>query len=233
MRYFLPLLLMLAAGAGCTHCCHKAYDLALSAEDCDGLPACQRAKVYAVLVNGFDPLHLGHIDKLGAELNRLGFAKVYTVEFHHAAFVESEVRKIRCEQPDARFVFVGYAHGAGVAESVASKLSHEGVPIDALVELTPAYLPWAEGHDLSRVGRHVVIGRECQAACGRANTQVLSLPGVGPYSVATNPVTIQTVRDILTTSTAHVPIEEGPLFPMLPLNDDPAPLPGKGLVIAK
>jgi hypothetical protein len=225
-------LLTLAAGAGCTHCCHKAYDLALSAEDCPELPACQRAKVYAVVVNGFDPLHLGRIEKLAAELNRSGFAKVYTVEFHHAAFVESEVRKIRCDEPDARFVFVGYSHGAGVAQGMAAKLSHEGVAVDALVELTPAYLPWAEGHDLSRVGRHVVIGREWQRN-GYANTETLALPGVGTYSVATNPVTIQTVRDILTASTANVPHEEGPFYPMLPLNDDPAPLPGEGLVISK
>lgn len=231
MRLILPFLLTLALGAGCTHCCHKAHDLALSVE-CDDLPACQRAKVYAVLVNGFDPLHFGRIEKLGAELNRSGFAKVYTVEFHHAAFVESEVRKIRCEQPHARFVIVGYSHGAGVAQSMAAKLSLEGVPVDALVELTPAYLPWETGHDLSRVGRHVVIGRERQATkCGRVNTESLVLPGIGTYSVATNPVTIQTVRDILMASTGNVPPDEGPFFPSLPLHDDPAPLPGEGLVI--
>lgn len=228
-RLFLAGLLAVSGLSGCTTCCHKAGDMALVPESCPEQPADRRAKVYAVLFRGFDPFHVSHVEKLRAELNEHGFAKVYCVDFYHEAFVEKEVKRILCEEPDARFVVVGYSLGAGAAESFVSRVTPCGVPVDALVEIAPVYLPLATPPDLSRVGRHLVITNAASHAYG-PQAEVLNLSGAWSLTMPSNPITVQAVREILIASAEHVP-PTGDTSPTLPLVDNPAPLPGQGIAI--
>lgn len=229
MRSLLPtLLLLLGTSAGCTTCCHRACDQALAADSCPEVPAEQRAQVYTVIVRGCDPLHLTHAERLREELNRHGFSKVYCVDFYHAAFIEKEVGRIRCERPDARFVIVGYNFGAGAALSLTTRLTQAGARVDALVEVAPVYLPLGTlGQDASRVGRHLVFATGgTQPAVHQGRAEVHHLDGTGHLAVASNPVAVQTILGLLVESALGVPPQEVEAPVQLPLVDDPAPIPG-------
>ncbi len=219
--------------SGCTTCCHRAGDQALVPESCPEYSVDRRAKVYAILFRGFDPLHVSYVEKLREELNCHGFAKVYCVDFYHELFIEGEIKRILCETPDARFVVVGYSLGAGVAESLTARVTQYGVPVDALVEIAPAYLPFTTSPaDLSRVGRHLIIANAyTQPPICRTRAEVLNLTGAGFFTMPSNPVTVQMVRDILMASAEHVPSISHDVQPTLPLVDDPAPVPGQIVIV--
>jgi hypothetical protein len=228
-RRFLGLLLLLVGSlAGCTTCSHKAGYLSLSAEPGANPGDCsQRQKVYTILINGFDPLYVAHIDRLAKELNSNGYAKVYTGEFFHQAFLEKEIRRVHSEDPEARFVVVGYSIGAGVAVSLTTRLVKDNIPIDALIEVAPVYLPltWL-GQDISTVGRHIVIGQNWQdRTYSHDRTEALLVPKVGHYSMPTHPATVGKILDLLKQSTTLTPKTETQTTPTYPLVDDPAPIP--------
>ncbi|QEL17878.1 hypothetical protein [Limnoglobus roseus] len=219
---------------GCTTCSYRAGDQCLVPESCPEYPADQRAKVYAIIFRGFDPFHLTHVEKLREELNQHGFAKVYCVDFYHEAFIEKEIKRILCEDPDARFVVVGYSLGAGVAQNLVTRVTACSVPVDALVEIAPVYLPFTgTGPDLSRVGRHLIIANSyTQPAC-HTRAEVLNLSGAGFLTEPSNPVTVQMLRDILMASAEHVPPSSNDAHPTVPLVDNPAPLPGQNFEIPR
>lgn len=230
MRFLSPFaVLLIALASGCTTCCHRACDLALKAESCPEVPADQRALVYTVIVRGFDPLHMTNAEKLREELNQQGFSKVYCVDFYHEAFIEKEVRRIRCETPDARFVIIGHSLGAGAALNLTTRLTQAGVPVDALVEIAPVYLPMGTlGQTTGAVGRHLVFAHSCtEPGAHQSRADVYRLES-GYLTIASNPIAVQTIRGLLMESALRVPSPEVETPVQLPLVDDPAPLPSAG-----
>lgn len=224
MRTSLIAALFLAALSGCATCHHNAGDLALEESRCPDVPACQRSRVYAVLVKGIDPLDVAGMEKLHQGLVDGGFAKVYRIELHHLGFIAEEASRILCEQPEARFVVVGCGSGAPMARAVAGRLANRGATVDAVVEIAP--LPGV-GSAVVPAARHVVIDRTgIRAYSPGMSVEFRVVPEIGRLTPAAHPVVIEMVKDELANSARSVETIEAAPVPTLPLLDNPAPLPG-------
>jgi hypothetical protein len=208
----------------CHHTAFADYHAA-AREPKPGPARCQRDRVHVFVFNGNDPVALGDLTGLRDQLNACGYLKVNYGQLFHGGTFEAEARAVRCADPDARFVVVGYSFGAGTAEGMASRLAASGVPIDGLVEIAPVYLPWsASPVPVAGVARRVVVTPariDPEVAFG---AEVVRVPGTGHFSVPTHPATARAVLDLLDAAAARVPVDPEPPL-SLPLIDDPAPIP--------
>ncbi len=223
MRLILPITLLLGL-AGCAVCHHRAGDLALEESRCPEVPACQRMKVYAILVKGFDPLDIAGVESLREALIESGFPKVFRIESHHAAFIEKEAARILCEQPHARFVLVGSGTGAMLARSLAGRLPN----VDAVVEIEPVLPAILGQYSLNANVRHVVIGRVGLGSYSpTAKTEYRIVPGLARLTPCPNPLVVEMVKEQLTISAQNMAIIDDGSYPTLPLLDNRAPMPGE------
>lgn len=217
--------LTFAVAPGCTTCHHAAQEVSRSPEPAglNGLPACQRDRVYVFLVSGNDPFGLGQLTGLRDRLNECGFAKVYCGRWLHGTAFEKEVRRIHSDDPDARFVVIGYSLGAAAADATAARLAADGVPLDGLVELAPVYLPLSPPVPVPAARRVVLVPHGADPAIA-PGAEAIHVPGVGHFSLPTHPTAVRTVLETLEAAAARVP-EYVPDGPSLPLLDSPAPIP--------
>lgn len=213
---------------GCTTCRHQALECSRVVGSCesDHCPSTrQRDHVHIFLLNGDDLLGLGHLEKLRDALNSAGYSKVYYGQIFHGASFEKEARQIRCLDPDARFVFIGYGLGAGTADGLAARLGTDGLPVDGLVGLAPLYLPMSPLEGSMPVLRRLMLySHAVTPPLWPENVEVISMSGVGQYSLPTHPGTVDLLVKLLHSSAIQVPEYASP-NPSLLLLDEPAPLP--------
>src|SRR4051812_30155073 len=96
------------ANTGCVTCCHKSYAAALKCgPDCE-LPTPCRGQVYVFMIHGLTPTKDCGLETLRAKLGECGFAKIGVGELCSWLCIEQEIKEIRCDDPDARFVLLGY-----------------------------------------------------------------------------------------------------------------------------
>jgi hypothetical protein len=227
MRFLLPLCLLIASLAGCSTCHYRAQDIALSSDRCPEAPACQRMRVHAILVKGFDPLDCAGVNRLSDALIESGFAKVYRIENHHAGLIGQEIERIVCEQPEARFVVVGSGSGAVLARHIVGRLSAAGHSVDALVEIAPVHPGYLGHYSVPDSVRHRVIGRLgtfwAPAGC---RTEYRMISSLGHWSTCSNSLVVDLVREELVMSAQNVEMPDDSSTVTLPIHDQPAPRPG-------
>lgn len=186
----------LLAGSGCVCCRPEASRLAYEAGPDTPLPACERQKVYAFLVNGLTPTGMsGLVDQLNAQ----GFPKVAYGQLCHAVWMGQEMRRIHTDDADARFIIIGYDLGGMIASRLASDAIADGLPVDALVLLDP-------------VGKSPVPGcpvRTVLVCSGVAkvpmpHTECVPIPDAGHFSLPTHPQTVAVVCRVLQDSAGNV-----------------------------
>lgn len=205
--------------SGCVTCHHEALQEALCPTDPCEATCIHRGRVHLVFVNGCDLLNLSGLCDLRSAVNAAGFSKVHIGQVVHTLTLKDEIRKIHCNDPDARFVVVGFDLGAGEAEKLATYAADVGAAVDAVVLLDPLYLtapanPTANTLTIYSDGWK---GTPCR-------TPTNTLPGVGHLWLPTNPHVTGSLIDLMRESLARVPVEEK-VGPTLLLVDDPAPLP--------
>jgi hypothetical protein len=103
------------------------------AEPCAALPRCCRGHVYFFLVHGADPFDAANLGGLNDWVRSLGFPKTYYGQMYHYLYFEGEIRRIHHEDPDARFVLMGFSLGANMVRNIARDVKDEGVTIDLMV----------------------------------------------------------------------------------------------------
>jgi hypothetical protein len=104
-------------------------------QPCQELPACCRSHVYIFLIHGLDPLDTANLSGVRDYCHRLGFNQTYYGQLYHVCSFKKEMRRIHEEDPDARFVLIGFSFGANMACSLAQGVKAEGITIDLLVYL--------------------------------------------------------------------------------------------------
>ncbi len=100
---------------------------------CPGLPRCCSSHVHIFFVTGLDPLDYANLQGLAGHCRRLGFNNTYRGQMYHGNHFRDTIVRIRQEDPDSRFVLVGFSLGANVVRNVAHELHQQNIDVDLLV----------------------------------------------------------------------------------------------------
>jgi hypothetical protein len=146
--------LSLLGGGGCLSFCHPVEPVTKEkAAPCQELPPGCRNRVYVFFVHGLDPLDFADLSGVRDYVQSLGFIKTYYGQLYHRFYFERELRRIHHEDPEARFVLVGFSLGANMVRDLANAVKDDGVTIDLMVFLggntiynTPDNQPEHVGH---------------------------------------------------------------------------------------
>jgi pimeloyl-ACP methyl ester carboxylesterase len=134
-RLFL-MALCLGTGPGCLSFVHSLdlppKDQLLSSET---IPALCRNHVHIFLVHGMDPLDLANLSGLRDYVQSLGYIKTHYGQLYHLWEFKKELRRIHQEDPEARFVLIGFSFGANMARELANAVKDDNIWIDLLVYL--------------------------------------------------------------------------------------------------
>ncbi len=129
--------LALLCGPGCLTCLHAIEP---AQEDCTAhclaVPDCCKDHVYIFLINGLDPLEYGNLRGVRSHLQALGFSQTYYAQLYHGHSIKKEVRRLHEEDPEARFVLIGFSFGANLARWVTRQVQEAGISIDMLVYIS-------------------------------------------------------------------------------------------------
>jgi hypothetical protein len=126
----------LLAATGCLTFCHPLPPPTkeLAAESV-ALPDGCRNHVYVFLIHGLDPLDAANLSGLCDYIHSLGYLKVYYGQLYHLWYFQKELARIHKEDPEARFVLIGFSFGANLVREVAQEARAEQCVIDLLVYL--------------------------------------------------------------------------------------------------
>jgi pimeloyl-ACP methyl ester carboxylesterase len=175
------------------------------------------------LVGGVDVFDDGGLRGLRDAANVAGFAQVYYGQLQHCGWFGREMRRIACEDAEARFVLVGYGVGAGNVASLAADARRRGLHVDGLVLLDPIGVP-ADVCTEIETTVHVVGSDRWAQRSEMPGCDVVRLPDVCHFAIATDPYTVDRTVGLLREAAHRVPDDAIPT-PVMPLIDDPAPLP--------
>ncbi|HEX4592401.1 MAG TPA: hypothetical protein VH120_20895 [Gemmataceae bacterium] len=217
----------LAAGPGCLSLDRKPIALSPDcAAACGEVPCACRGKTYAFLVSGFDPLDLDHVGDVRRALIQAGFTKIYNGQFYHDSFFAREMQRIRREEPEARFVVVGFSLGTEFAASLAESVGKQGVPVALLASVDPYWWSNAPTRKPDNVEQVLnVHGERLLFAPAMSPGSDVQIPGSFPANVTAHPLAVETVVRALATVAGNVPHTE----PSIPApdfaSDQPTPRP--------
>ena len=197
----------LAAAPGCLQFVNPVHPPAPEvAESCQEMSSYARRRVCIFLANGVDPLCLGNLSGVRQYLHTLGFTKTYYGQPYHGHWFKKELCRARKEDPDARFVLIGYGLGAETLRALAQSVCKEGVCIDLFVSL--------QGKPEGCLSGGVVEAAEV-GACPLPEEQMLGAP--------TDPRTLQVLAQELTEVATRVPLVLPSPVPPLEFKSGPTP----------
>src|SRR5262245_33944291 len=94
---------------------------------CPGLPRCCSNHVHVFFITGLDPLDYANLNGLAAHCHRLGVCNTYSGQMYHGKSFRNTIVRIRQEDPDSRFVLVGFSLGANVVRWIAHELGRQNI----------------------------------------------------------------------------------------------------------
>jgi hypothetical protein len=128
--------LCLATGQGCLGFVHS-LDFPPQEQVAQGemVPAPSRNHVHIFLIHGMDPLDLANLNGLTEYVQQLGYIKTHYGQVYHFWEFKKEMRRIHQQDPQARFVLIGFSFGANTVRELANAVRDDGILIDLLVYL--------------------------------------------------------------------------------------------------
>jgi len=208
--------------AGCTSCPRKAYAECLRpVEDVTAI-APARARVNVFLMNGLDPLQVGGLHCLKDEILAAGFPKVYYAQRYDREWYRRELHRLHREDPDNRFVLIGYGTAADQLRQLACQVAGEGVPLDMVLFIDPA----GENADLTSAAfpSLVIRSQHWRLSPYLQPTESLTVHGIRHPGINCSPATVQQVVSILAESARRVPVFNKPVE-CVPVIDPTKPVP--------
>jgi hypothetical protein len=196
-------------------------------ESCQAVPKCCRDHVYVFLINGLDPVNYGNLAGVQGYLNSLGISKTYYGQIYHLWSFAGEIRRISREDPDARFVLVGFSLGVNLVDALARMVQPDGVHIDLLVFLSGNHpvqpMPGDRPDNVDRVINLLASG--LMATRGERDwAENLRIPHSLHFDTPTHPLTLEQLAQEMAALAATVPVTEAHP-PPLPPSDEEAPPP--------
>ena len=136
VRFLKPLAILAAVLASCGVVSAQDTPATEVIHSCNNLPKSSRDHVYIFLLNGLDPVNYGNLTGLRNHIQQDGFRQTYYGQIYHASYFTKEVRKIYCQDPEARFVFIGFSVGMNLVYGMAKSVAKEGIRVDLLLFLS-------------------------------------------------------------------------------------------------
>ena len=199
---------------GCTTCPHRASYDALHSEIATSTCSLQRNKVVAILVGTDTILDFANLNTLAKRLNEAGFARIYRGGIVHGAWLKREIERTHADDPETRFVVIGYDWGARTARELTCQMTASGIPVDSLVLLDPL-----------GVGSVEILNETCRVSVIRSHGWMngsfpdavdTTVPGIGHIDLPTHAETLATIVGVLETTAGQIPMANELSFPNRP-----------------
>jgi hypothetical protein len=217
----------LCAGPGCLCLNPKPIDLPPECTSaCGHVPCACRGKVYVFLLSGFDLFDTDRVADFRAALIRAGFTKVYNGQFYHDTYFASEMHRVALQEPDSRFVLVGFSLGADEAVSLAESVSRYNIPITLLASVDPYWWSPAPAQMPRNVQQVMNVHGEPLFVAGRmsAGTDV-QIPDTFPANITAHPLTVEHLARSLADIAGTLPRPEPlPSLPVIETTPTPRPV---------
>jgi hypothetical protein len=128
--------LCLTMGQGCLSFVHS-LDLPPKEQlaQAETIPAPSRNHVHVFLIHGMDPLDLANLNGLTEYIQQLGYIKTHYGQLYHLWEFKKEMRRVHEQDPQARFVLIGFSFGANMVRELANAVKDEPILIDLLIYL--------------------------------------------------------------------------------------------------
>jgi len=113
-----------------------------------------RVHVHVFVINGLDPANVSNLTGMCSWLRDSGYPHVYFRQLPCVFYAGRQIERIHGEDPEARFVLIGYSMGVSAARHLAQRAKAAGIPIDTLICMDACSLnsiPTPHGDDAGRV----------------------------------------------------------------------------------
>jgi hypothetical protein len=94
---------------------------------------CSRCHVYLFFVQGYDPVDCACLEELKDTVQALGFPNAWYGAACYVSHFKKELARIQEDDPQARFVLVGYKHGVSAAAEMARSVGTQGITFELMV----------------------------------------------------------------------------------------------------
>jgi hypothetical protein len=132
------LLGVMFAGSGCSGVLHPIDPSCFIMAPGPEVSPQVRRHVHVFLMNGIDPLWAGNLSAVRDYLQKLGYTQTYYGQIYHRGWFESEMARIRKDDPSARLVLIGYGGGAKTLHGLGEIAAAQGSAVDVLLVLDGA-----------------------------------------------------------------------------------------------
>jgi hypothetical protein len=207
--------LCLAGGQGCLSFVHSLdappkEQVALG----EKIPAPCRKHVHIFLIHGLDPLDLANLGGLTEYIQQLGYIKTHYGQLYHVWSFKKEMRRLHKEEPQTRFVVIGFDFGASVARELVQAVKEDGIVIDLLIYLG-GYIPQTQPENVVRIVNILTAG--CPWDGNVAHADNVQYNDVWHFGSPTHPRTRELLARELAAVAARIPYVEKvpPLSPEL------------------
>jgi hypothetical protein len=215
-----------ASLAGCLSFVHPVAKPAPElAAPCQAAAKCGRDHVYVFLVHGLDPFDLANLRGVRDYVNALGFCKTYYGQLYHRWYFEHELHRIHREDPQARFVVIGFSYGANVARCLAQSARRADIPVELLVYLggnTLENTPEDQPENVREIVNILAAGCIWNGA-QMDRAQNYHVTDVFHFGSPTHPLTLEVLAREMAAVAGSVPPEEAPPPPPMPAADETVP----------
>jgi hypothetical protein len=209
----------LLSGPGCMCYLHPLDSpSAVLAEPCSGVPKGARDHVYVFLVHGMDPLDYANLTGLRDFIQDLGFRNTYLGQLYHPPYLYRQILRVHQEDPDARFVLIGFSFGANMVRYLAQDMKAHDIPVDLLVYLGGNTLHNNDYDQPENVKR--ILNILASGAIWHGDTmdraENIQVTDVWHFGSPTHPRTVELLSRELAVVAASVPVE-------VPADPEPEP----------
>jgi hypothetical protein len=106
---------------------------------CAALPPGCRDHLYVFIVNGLDPFGWGNLRCLSCYIRSLGYHTHYSQMYQYRTTLE-EIHRVHHEDPQARFVLIGFSGGSYNVVSLINQMRAECINVDLVIYMAGDYL---------------------------------------------------------------------------------------------
>jgi hypothetical protein len=217
-----------AAGAGC--CCplHSVHPVPEDlAEACACIADSSHGHVYVFFMQGTDLFDWANLQGINEYVQSLGFRHTWFGFFHHVPHYKKEILRLHQEDPEARFVLVGFSLGANLMRDLACAVAEDGVCIDVLMYVDAKFIndePHARPGNVCKLINFLAKGYLFKSG-DLEGAENLYLPEGWHFATPTHPGVLEVLARELARLAGSIPaVDDVPTLPFPRTEPTPRPV---------